>query len=289
MSKYLFTDGTGISEATSLEELESLVAASPNPGNIRIWIFSSDEWISYAAFRKQFPLNLKKEKPFLPDQQKSRDKIPLVHEAINNEQRSKKQQRSTNSVLKQFLFVPFAAAGIFLVFNFTRIKWEKAAPVNITAARPGNTPVMDIDSLVSEIESTRLSPLDRSTRTNLRLRNEWPDRIELRLRAEKETSSAGTRFSLINLSIDNTTGFPIDNAVVKFSVWRNDNVSSTDTIKFNDIRYDKLMTRLVEGVYRGDSISVSFESIRAKAFNFCYSANTKNRSGNYNDRWFCRE
>ncbi len=94
---------------------------------------------------------------------------------------------------------------------------------------------------------------------------------------------------IIDIFIDNTTGFNLDNALVKLSVWKNKKLNTTDTLRFSNIRYDKLLTRALDAVYRGDSLSVSFESIRAKAFNFCYSAAVKNSSGNYNDRWFCRE
>ena len=191
--------------------------------------------------------------------------------------------------LKKFLFVSGAVAGVFLIVNFTKIKWTKAAPVNSTASRPANVPLMDIDSLIMMIEDDRGVFLDRSTRTNLRLRNDWPDRIELRLNAERETGSGSSRYFNVDISIDNTTGFNLDEAIVKLSVWKNGRTNTTDTLKFNNIRYDRISSRQLSDAYRGDSIAVSFESIRAKSFNFCYSAAVKNNSGNYNDRWFCRE
>jgi hypothetical protein len=122
--------------------------------------------------------------------------------------------------LKKFLFVSGAAAGIFLIFNFTKIKWTKAIPVNSIAARPANVPVMDIDSLIMTIEADRGMFLDRSTRNNLRLRNTWPDRIELRLNSERETNNSTSRYFNIDISIDNTTGLNIDDALVKFNVWK---------------------------------------------------------------------
>jgi hypothetical protein len=148
---------------------------------------------------------------------------------------------------------------------------------------------MDIDSLIMTIEDDRGILLDRSTRTNLRLRNTWPDRIELRLNSEMETSNASSRYYNVDVSIDNTTGFNLDEGIVKLSVWKNGRTIYTDTLRFNNIGYDKISSRQLSDTYRGDSIAVSFESIRAKAFNFCYSAAVKNNSGNYNDRWFCRE
>lgn len=274
MEKYLFTDGLcGVKEVQSQEELEALIASSEQPAKIRLWLFNSNEWISYAAYRRLFPVIRKKET------------APHAIEAIA----APAKNSNGKHWLKRFLFLIAVTGGAFLVFNFTKIKWQKAGPVNFTALRPDNVPLMDIDSLISEIEYDRDEPLDRSTRTNLRLRNTWPDRIGLQLHSEKETSSAGARYFNINVAIDNTTGFNLDKAVVKLSVWKNKRLNASDTLRFNNIRYDKLMTRTIDAVYHGDSISVSFESIRAKAFNFCYSAAIKNNSGNYNDRWFCRE
>lgn len=273
MEKFLFTDGSGsVKEVQSQEELEELLRSAEQPDKTRIWLFNNNEWISYAAYRKIFPATKKKETALVP-----------VNETATVKTNGKKRW------LKSFLFFVLLSGGAFLIFNFTKIRWKKAEPLNTIAARPANVPVMDIDSLISDIENDRGISIDKSTKTNLRLRNTWPDRIELKLRSEKETSSAGSRFFDINLSIDNTTGFNIDNAVVKLSVWKNNKLNVSDTLRFNNIRYDKLLTRALDAVYRGDSLSVSFESIRAKAFNFCYSAAVKNNSGNYNDRWFCRE
>jgi hypothetical protein len=278
MNKFLFTDGTnGVKEVQSQDELESLIESATQPDKIRIWLFSSNEWISYAAFRKQVPLTSRKEKP-----DTTNSLTPLTND---------RQQRPAASKqwFKKMLYFTGAAAGVFLVFNFTKIKWEKGTPVNIGAARPANVPNMDIDSLVDEIEYTRDQALDRNTKTNLRLRNTWPERILLQLVADRETSGTGSRYFNVDVSIDNTTGYNLDNALVKLSVWKNNKVSLTDTVRFNNIRYDKLSKRQLDYRYKGDSISVAFESIKAKAFNFCYSAATKNNSGNYNDRWFCRE
>jgi hypothetical protein len=272
MDKFLFTDGTnGVREVQSLDELQTLIESAVQADKIRIWLFSSNEWISYAAFRKQVPAINKKDKVVI-----------AVAKTIT-------VRKPGNRWLKKMLCITGAATGVFLVVNFTKIKWEKAEPLNISAERPDNVPAMDMDSLIWEIEDSRGQTIDKNTKNNLRLRNTWPDRIELKLHAERETSSATFRYFNVDISIDNSTGFNIDNAVVKLMVWKNSKVNTTDTLRFTNIRYDNLLTRQLDESYRGDSISVSFESIKAKAFNFCYSATTKNNSGNYNDRWFCRE
>ncbi len=273
MKKYLFTDGTsGVKEAQSQEELENFIDASANSAIIRIWLFSSSEWITYTSFRKQHPAPARKEII----------NIDTSASIVTAENPGKKKW------LKKFLFVSAIATGALLVFNFTRIRWEKASPVNFIASRPDNVPVMDIDSLISEIEYDRGDYLDRNTKTNLRLRNTWPDRIELKLNAEQETNGTLSRYFNIDISIDNTTGFNLDRAVVRLNTWKDGKLRNTDTVQFNGIRYDKLSSRRLSNSYRGDSIAISFESIRAKAFNFCYSSEIKNNSGNYNDRWFCR-
>lgn len=281
MDKFLFTDGTGeVREVESQDELESLLKSVAQPEKIRIWLFSSSEWIGYAAYRKQIPASVRKEKPAID--------TPGQYSASSNVAVAAKTGTKRRLFTKA-IYAIGAAAGVFLVFNFTKIKWEKADPVSSIAARPANVPEMDIDSLIYEIEDARDVTLDRSTKNNLRLRNTWPERIELRLNSERETSNAGSRYFAATVSIDNSTGFVLDNAVVKLSVWKNNKISLIDTLRFNNVRYDKVLKRQLADTYRGDSISVSFESIKAKAFNFCYSAAIKNNSGNYNDRWFCRE
>ena len=214
-----------------------------------------------------------------------KDKAIVV---VNNQQ-SSVNTPTGNRWARKIVYIIGAAAGIFLVFNFTKIKWEKADPLNTSAVRASNVPVMDMDSLIEEIEYTRGTVIDKNTKNNLRLRNTWPDKIDLKLHSEKETSSSGSRFFNVDISIDNATGVMLDNAVVTLLVWKDDKVNTKDTFRFSNIRYDKLLTRHLSDTYRGDSISLSFESITAKAFNFCYSAAIKNNSGNYNDRWFCRE
>jgi hypothetical protein len=282
MDKFLFTDGrNGLKEAQSQEELQALIEAAEQPDKIRIWLFSSNEWISYAAFRQLIPSTSSRPRTFINNN--------TLHAADKREQTIKTPQPTTGRRwVKKVLYLTVAAAGVFLIVNFTKIKWEKAEPLTSSAARPLNVPLMDIDSLIYEIENERGQSIDRNTKTNLRLRNTWPDRILLQVVADKETSSSGARFSNVDISIDNTTGFLIDNAAVMLKVWNNSNVSTTDTLVFTTIRFDKILKRPLNNIYKGDSISVSFEWIKAKAFNFCYSAK-KNNSGNYNDRWFCRE
>jgi hypothetical protein len=269
MNKFLFTDGLNgvIKQTDSAEELATWIDASTDPDKIRIWVYNKTEWISLATYRKQYPPVIRKPKS-LPVQ-------PVANRSMH--------------WTKKLLITTAAAAGVFLVFNFTRIKWESATPLAASAARPANMPEMDIDSLITEIEYERGQTLDRSTRTNLRLRNTWPDRILLQVAAQKETSTAGNRFYDVNITIDNTTGFALDQAIVRLWAWKNNKASLHDTLHFRNIRFDKLANRLIEERIKADSISVDFQSIRAKAFNFSYSSKLSNEPGAYTDRWFNKD
>jgi len=278
MEKYLFTDGTNVvREVQSDEELQKLIQSSADTGKIRIWIYNTNEWISYAEFSKSFIV-----------------KKPAV---VNGTDRplKKAEPAKEKKVSKRYgfftkLFIALATiAAVFLVYNFTRIKWHKASPLELTAARPGNVPIMNIDSLIAVIEYTRRQKLDKITATNLRIRNTWPDRIQLLLRTDRDTSVDETKFYNIHLSIDNSTGYHIDNAVIELVNWKDGQAINTDTIHVDNISYTAQAKRNLEKEYRGDSLTISFLSLRAKAFNFCYEAERESNYGNLNDRWFCRE
>jgi len=281
MNKYLFTDGTsGVREVQSQEELKTLAASAVQPDKIRIWVFNTNEWINYAGFSNGVLLTRKeKNNPVV------KNNLPV---SISENGLSKRSESGLRGV-KKFLFFIVAGTGIFLVYNFTRIKWEEASPLNITAARPSNVPLINADSLIQFMEENRGQKLDKVTKTNLRIRNTWPERITLQLNADRDVSNAGSRYYNAELSIDNSTGYNIDNAVVKFVVWKNNEISSADTFHFSNISYAAAVKRKLDNIYRGDSLSVSFQSIKAKVFNFCYSADKKSNYGNSADRWFCKE
>ena len=278
MEKYLFTDGTNaVREVQSGEELQTLIQSSGDPGKIRIWVFSTNEWITYNEVSQR---SVAKVIPLKKPVNKVEEKrvVTPVH----------KPARKYGGLMKLLIAV-IAGLAVFLVYNFTRVKWTKVTPLEITASRPVNVPLLDVDSLIQFIEYTRGQKLDRVTSTNLRIRNTWPDRIQLQLKSERDISQVGTKFYNINISIDNSTGYNIDNAVIQFTHWKNGQVNTTDTIQFGNIGYAAPATQRMTGEFRSDSLSVSFLSLRSKAFNFCYAAGKESNYGNLNDRWFCKE
>ena len=277
MKKYLFTDGTNvIREVQSEEELQSLIESSGDPHKIRMWIFNTNEWVTYAEFNKH---RVAKASPL----KNTANKEVKKEEAVARRPAPKRRGWT------KLLIVLAAMVAIFLVYNFTRIKWTKISPLEITAPRPNNVPLMDVDSLIQFIEYTRGQKLDKVTATNLRIRNTWPDRMQLQLKSERDSSHGDIKFYNVGLSIDNSTGYNVDQAVVELTNWKNNLAIKIDTFHFDFIGYAAPATRPVPGEYRGDSLSVSFLLLRAKAFNFCYAAGKESNYGNMNDRWFCRE
>lgn len=281
MEKYLFSDGTtGVKEVQSEEELNTLIRSASRPDKIRIWIFNTNEWISYADFAKK-PRHGDNSPAFLGNGNTSHD--GETTSALKGVTTKK------NRWLRKTLLFTLAGTTVFLVYNFTRIKWEKASPMHIMAARPANVPSINTDSLIAMLEMLRGQKIDKTTRTNLRIRNSWPERILLHLRAERETSNIGTKYHQLQVTLDNATGYLVDEAVVKLTVWKNNEQSESDTIQFKNTGYATPAVQTLTKEYRGDSLSVSFESIKAKSFNFCYSADKQSNYGNIADRWFCKE
>ena len=289
MEKYLFNDGTGgVREVQSAEELLALVQSSADPSKIRIWIFSASQWISYSDFskgiftgKKSYNFNVEPAIRSIKAEQLNGNRKPL-------------SLKSNRQWLKRFLFLITLSIVVFLVYNFTKINWEKNGTLDFDASRPANSPLINVDSLIQIIETRKGQPLDKITRTNFRLRNTWPDKINLKITADVFTNRSTNKYSNIELSIDNSTGYNIDNAVVQLAVWSKNKAneyrfSKSDTFRFANIGYVLPMKRRIQDSYLGDSISVSFFSIRSRALNFYYSSDKQSNYGNNNDRWYCRE
>lgn len=283
MEKYLFNDGTNvIKEVHSVEELKTLLRSCSDPTRTRVWVFDTNEWISYSDFAKAYNFSITPavmtKKPEPP--------TPLEH--------GEAETPGWKSKIKNFLIVIAVLTVALLVYNFTRIKWEKEGTVNILASRPANAPEINVDSLIQIIELQRGQPLDKITKTNFRIRNTWPDKISLKLSSEKFSNKQQNKYENPELSIDNSTGYNIDNAVVQLDTWKKINadsfvVNSSDTFRFSNIGYVSPVKRKIEKSYKADSVSVSFYSLKSKVFNFCYSSEKESNYGNNNDRWYCKQ
>jgi hypothetical protein len=277
MEKYLFTDGTNvIREAESKEELQKLILSSADPARVRIWIFNTSEWITLSDFNKRTS----------PSKEISRREIK---DEVVPEPKKGSKKFLFSAIARKTLVGIGAATIIFLIYNFTRVTWRKASALSVMAERPANTPATNIDSIIATIELIRGQKLDKTTRTNLRIRTNWPELLQLRLDCDRDTSREGIRYYNMTLAIDNSTGYQIDQADVKLTVWKNEEPTHTDTFSFRSFGYSRPVRRLIDGVQEGDSISVAFSYIRSRVFNFCYSEDKQSNYSNYNDRWFCKD
>jgi hypothetical protein len=278
MEKYLFTDGTnGVREVQSKDELIKLIQTSTDRSMIRIWLFNTNEWITYAEFAEASAI-------IAPNPKKD-----VVTPITTTAAKEKKIPLGNWNMFSRVLIAIVAVAVIFLIYNFTRDKWEKVSPLSSFIPRPENSPPVNVDSLILVIESTRGEKLDKVTRTNLRIRNNWPDMVEMKLSAEREKNRSGSRFFNVELMIDNSTGYNIDDIQVRVTEWKDSEEIGSDTIHFKNTGYASPARRRIERVFHGDSLSASFTSLKSRSFNFCYSADKKSNYGNMNDKWFCKE
>ncbi len=273
MEKYLFNDGTnGVREVRSKEELDKLIQSAENIAAVRIWVFNTSEWLNYNDFKKLYALAV------IP----ARKRVPPSANLPAAPVRSYKW-------IKRLLLLVVVIGVAALGYIFTREKWVKLAPVSIQASVPENMPVLDIDSLIAVIEKPRKKALDEVTRTNLRIRNSWPDRVRAQVFAQRDSSGRTILFNNLQLSIDNATGYKIDEVVIRLEVWKGGAISREESFAFKNVGYDALTKRDINRSYKGDSLLMVYEKVRSKAFNFCYEEKKKSTSGNMNDRWFCRD
>jgi len=277
MEKYLFTDGTNvIRELQSKEELDKLIDLSPDRDAIRIWVFSTSEWINYATYSKNSPVSTS-----------TRTKSRTI-EVVETLPEPKLPRPSPLRWIRKPL-IAIAIVGIaLLIYNFTRITWTKLPILTVFAERPENSPPVDADSLIQSIEYLRGVKLDKITRTNLRIRNSWPERVVVQLNSDRDSSSTGIKYHHINLGVDNSTGYLIDQVVAELTVWNDGDAMIRDTVEFRNINYTAPARRDLVQEYKGDSLSLTIQTIKARSFNFCYSADKQSNYGNFNDRWFCK-
>ncbi len=273
MEKYLFINGSnGIKELHSAEELESQIRSVSDPSSIRIWPFGGKEWLTLVQYRRLA----------------APAKIVSAAPSAQAVAARSKPPASFRWISRLAIMAVLIIAAIF-IYNFTRISWSPAPPLTVNAARPENTPPLNVDSLITAVEYSRGVKLDRVTRTNLRIRNTWPDRILLSFRSNRDTIPEATRFTNRSVTLDNATGYFITNAAIRVDTWEKGNLVHTDTLTLKGIDYTEPVTRELPGMTQGDSVSVAFVSIQSPVFNFCYSADKQSNYGNLNDRWFCKD
>ncbi len=282
MNKYLFNDGTNIiKEVHSTEELKSLLRSVSDPSRTRIWEFDTNEWVSYTDFAKAKNFSV------TPVIAPGKTVPPVIDQGET-------ETPGWKSKVKKFIIVIVIISAAMLVYNFTNLGWESAGTINIVSPRPANTPDLNVDSLIQIIETQRGQSLDKVTKTNFRIRNTWPEMISLKLNGDKFSNRSTNKFDNLEIAVDNSTGYNLDDAVVQLNTWKkvsagNYVLNNKDTFRLTNIGYISPVKLKIENSYKADSISVSFSSLRSKAFNFCYSAEKESNYGNNNDKWYCKQ
>ncbi|MCZ2459813.1 MAG: hypothetical protein LC128_09300 [Chitinophagales bacterium] len=282
MNKYLFNDGTNIiKEVHSTEELKSLLRSVSDPSRTRIWEFDTNEWVSYTDFAKAKNFSIT---PVIAPGM-------IVPPVIDQ---GETETPGWKSKIKKFIIVVVIISAAMLVYNFTHLRWESAGTINIVSPRPANTPDLNVDSLIQIIETQRGQSLDKVTKTNFRIRNTWPEMISLKLNGDKFSNRSTNKYDNLEIAVDNSTGYNLDDAVVQLNTWKkvsagNYVLNNKDTFRLTNIGYISPVKLKIENSYKADSISVSFSSLKSKAFNFCYSAEKESNYGNNNDKWYCKQ
>jgi hypothetical protein len=299
--KFLFNDGSGkIRELSSKEELDYYISISPDKQKLKIWLYHSSSWISYEEFLKRAathksPWNGKPEtvQPAVVIEKSIAPTPPPPAPAIKEKKRHAQTVTKPLQLLLNICIVLVVAGGVYAALFYSQKEWTDPQFFDTTASRPHNTPPLNADSLIHMIEVKEKRTLDKLTKMNLRLRNNWPEKIVLTLQGQQQThlkNDSIRRFENLQCIVKNFTGYTIDHAVVMLQVWQSGSPKIQDTFRLEQIDHrGDAYTLNISNTYKGDSLTIRFSSIRSFGLNFCYSYEEPTISGNPNDKWFCKD
>src|SRR5688572_24344992 len=204
--KFLYNDGSGkIREVSSKEELDYYLSISPDKNRVRIWLFHSSSWISYQEYLKAVILDREtsngKRETGIPA--KSTTPIvetpkPVKAEAILSpfitepappvKEKIPRPPTVTKplQIILNICIVLVVAGGVYAALFYNKKEWTEPRSFEVTAARPANTPELNVDSLIQTVEVKELRTLDKLTKMNLSLRNNWPEKIVCSLQGAQE-------------------------------------------------------------------------------------------------------
>lgn len=298
--KFLFNDGSGkIRELSSKEELDYYISISPDKNKCRIWLYRSSHWIGYEEYLHRAATNRSQ----WNGQHETVKPVPVVEKIAPIApppppvSREKKPRPSTITKPLQLLLniciVLVVAGGVYAALFYSTKEWTDPRSFDTVAVRPANTPPLNVDSLIYTIEVKEKRTLDKLTKMNLRLRNNWPEKIVLTLQGQQQVhlkKDSIHRFDNLQCIVKNFTGYTIDHAVVTLTVWRDGSTKTQDTFRLEQIDHrGDPYTLNIHNTYKGDSLTIQFRTIRSFGLNFCYSYEEPTISGNPNDKWFCKD
>lgn len=320
--KFLYNDGSGkIREVSSKEELDYYLSISPDKNRVRIWLFHTSSWITYQEYLKAMPQSDRtsayakasadevvkpetEKRPVIittpiietPKETKAETVEPpfIFGPAPPAKEKNTRPQTVTKplQILLNICIVLVVAGGVYAALFYNKKEWTEPRVFETAAPRPANVPNLNLDSLVQMVEVKELRTLNKITKMNLRLRNNWPEKIVLTLQGEQQKhlkKDSVLRFNELQMIVKNFSGYEIDAAVAAVNVWENGEVSKVDTFRLSNIGYRDPYTQTIPNTYKGDSLTVHFYSIRSFGLNFCYSYDEPTISGNPNDKWFCKD
>jgi hypothetical protein len=299
--KFLFNDGSGkIREMSSKEELDYHVSISPDRDKIKIWLYHSSSWISYQEFLKKAPsnwqtLNGKAEtvKPVQVDILVTETPKSFTSPVVKEKKQRPPTVTKPLQIVLNICIVLVVAGGVYAALFYNTKEWTESRIYEAKAVRPANAALVNVDSLIHTIEVKEMRTLDKLTKMNLRLRNNWPEKIVLSLQGQQQKhlkKDSTLRFNELQCIVKNFTGYEIDEAVVSINVWKDGAMKTQDTFRLQHIGYrGEPYTQTISNTYKGDSLTIHFQSIRSFGLNFCYSYEKPTISGNPNDKWFCKD
>lgn len=303
--KFLYNDGSGkIKEVSSKEELDYYIGISPDKNKIRIWLYHSSNWIGYQEYLKivhrASSMPARAAQVVNPAPASAGAAVssfppassPVPAPIVKEKKPPPETVTKPLQIILNICIVLVVAGGVYTALFYNKQEWTEPRVFGITAPRPANAAVMNMDSLIRMLEAKELRTLDNLTKLNLRLRNNWPDKIVLTLQAEarKHLKKDSLRqFNNLEWVVKNNSGYELDEAVVALNVWQDGEVNVQDTFRLTGIGYREPFTMNISNSYKGDSLTVHFYSIRSLGLNFCYTYEEPAISGNPNDKWFCKD
>lgn len=298
--KFLFNDSSGkIRQMSSKEELDYHISISPEKHKVKIWLYHSSSWVSYQEYVKSSIVNREtvngKGETEKPVQATVTVKTftPAPPPIVKERKPRPPTVTKPLQILLNICIVMVVAGGVYAALFYNKREWTEPKSFETITIRPPNAQSVNTDSVIHTIEVKEMRTLDKLTKMNLRLRNNWADKIVLTLQGQQEIhlkKDSILRFTKLQCIVKNFSGYEIDQAVVSINVWKDGVVKTQDTFRLQQIGYrGEPYTQTISNTYKGDSLTIHFQSVRSFGLNFCYSYEEPTISGNPNDKWFCKD
>jgi hypothetical protein len=293
--KFLYNDGSGtIREVGSKAELDYYLSISPDKSRVRIWLFHNSSWITWQEYSKMDLVEVKQRETIVAKPINEVKEVVAPAPPIDKPKpaRSKRTVTKPLQILLNICIVLVVAGGVYAALFYNTKEWSDEKAFEVTATRPENAPALSIDSIIHSLEVKEKKTLGTLTKMNLRLRNNWPEKIVLVLKGQRQQQlkkDSIHRFTKLEWIVKNSTGYEIDEAEAVVTVWKNGSAQTQDSYRITGIGLREPANLPIPNTYKGDSLTIHFKSLRSFGLNFCYTYDQPTISGNPNDKWFCKD